>query len=225
VSQSAQPTPPALSSKDKSDKAQAILAGALEVFTTCGYSAASMDRIAKAAGVSKPTLYSYFQDKEFLFVALIQQLTQRPSQILSNLHSAADVPSSPEQILHHLATSVLSEFVANQPLLSLMRLIIGESERFPELAQTFVREIQKPILEQLSCFLSAHPHLHFPDPQVAARVFAGSLIHYLIIQKVMHGEEIVPLERDRMVNGLVALMMAAGQSQWQEQENPQKDPR
>lgn len=172
-----------------------------------------MDRIAKAAGVSKPTLYSYFQDKEFLFIALIQHLTQMPSQILSNLHSASNAQSSPDQILHHLATSVLKEFASNPSLMSLMRLIIGESERFPELAQTFVREIQKPILERLSFFLSAHPHLHFPDPEVAARVFAGSLIHYLIIQKVMHGEKIMPLESDRMVSGLVALMMAAGQSQ------------
>ena len=42
----------------------------------CGYAAASMDRIAVATSVSKPTLYSYFQGKEGLFTALIQQVSQ-----------------------------------------------------------------------------------------------------------------------------------------------------
>ncbi|MBE9202404.1 TetR/AcrR family transcriptional regulator [Synechocystis salina LEGE 06099] len=62
--------------RPSNDKAEQILDGALKIFTTQGYAAASMDRIAKAAGVSKPTLYSYFQDKEGLFMALVRHLTQ-----------------------------------------------------------------------------------------------------------------------------------------------------
>ena len=118
------------------------MAGALQVFTTYGYAAASMDRIASTAGVSKPTLYRYFQDKEGLFIALIQHLTQNNRQMLFNLPTEPDLQNPPDQVLRQLATSVLDEFSRNQPLSTLMRLIIGESERFPELAQTFVREIQ-----------------------------------------------------------------------------------
>ena len=55
-------------SSGKADKEELILQGALQVFMTQGYTAASMDRIAAAAGVSKSTLYSYFRDKEGLFV-------------------------------------------------------------------------------------------------------------------------------------------------------------
>ncbi|MEL7315245.1 MAG: TetR/AcrR family transcriptional regulator, partial [Cyanobacteria bacterium J06559_3] len=73
------------------DKAKAILSGALQVFTTQGYAAASMDRIASAAGVSKPTLYRYFQDKETLFVTLIQQSMQKNRQLLFNLQTAPDL--------------------------------------------------------------------------------------------------------------------------------------
>ncbi|MDY7014355.1 MAG: TetR/AcrR family transcriptional regulator [Cyanobacteriota bacterium] len=197
-------------SKGRSDKAEAILAGALQVFTTYGYAAASMDRIAAAAGVSKPTLYSYFQDKEGLFVALIEQLTQNKTQILFALQSAPDLQAPPETVLRHMATSVLTEFSQNKSLLTLMRLIIGESERFPELARTFVREIQKPLLGGLAGYLGSHPQLQLPDPMVAARIFAGSLVHYLIIQNVMHGSDIVPLERDRMIDGLIHLLTTAG---------------
>lgn len=193
-------------SKDKSDKATVIMAGALQVFTTYGYAAASMDRIASTAGVSKPTLYRYFQDKEGLFIALIQHLTQNNRQMLFNLPTEPDLQNPPDQVLRQLATSVLDEFSRNQPLSTLMRLIIGESERFPELAQTFVREIQKPLLERLSGYLASQTQLQLPDPMVAARVFVGSLVHYLIIQKIMHGSDILPLERDRMVNGLILII-------------------
>lgn len=198
--------------KEKPDKARAILEGALQVFTTQGYAAASMDRIAAAAKVSKPTLYSYFQDKEGLFIALVQHLSQNSRQLLFNLPTTPDLKTSPDQVLHHMATSVLAEFSHNKPLLTFMRLIIGESERFPQLAQTFIREIQKPLLERLSLYLASHPQLQFPDPMVAARIFAGSLVHYLIIQKVLNGDQILTLDPDRMVDGLIHTMMAAGNS-------------
>ena len=194
--------------KEMPSKASVILAGALQVFMTYGYAAASMDRIASTARVSKPTLYSYFQDKKGLFVALVQQLLQRSHQMLIE----PDMQAPPEVVLRQMATSMLEESSQNQPLLTLMRLTIGESEQFPELAQAFVREIQKPSLERLSFYLASQPQLHLPDPMVAARVFAGSLVHYLMMQKVMHGSDIVPLDSDRMVDGLVHLITAMGNS-------------
>ncbi|MBE7382689.1 MAG: TetR/AcrR family transcriptional regulator [Leptolyngbya sp. SIO1E4] len=209
---SAQPKSFEQSSHSKPDKAKIILAGALEVFITHGYSAASMDRIASAAGVSKSTLYSYFQDKERLFVAVIQQFTLNNHQIMFSLLTDPDLQDPPEKVLHQIATSVLKGFAENRPLPTLMRLVIGESERFPELAQTFVREIQKPLLEQLSGYLASQPQLKLSDPMVTARMFAGSLVHYLIVQEIMHGSEIVPMERERMVDGLVSLITTVDRS-------------
>ena len=58
------------------EKAEAILAGGMQEFLAHGYAGTSMDRIATAAGVSKATVYSHFQDKEGLFTALIEQLVQ-----------------------------------------------------------------------------------------------------------------------------------------------------
>ncbi|MEO0947850.1 MAG: TetR/AcrR family transcriptional regulator [Cyanobacteria bacterium J06641_5] len=208
---STEPQQPTLrSGSGKPDKAQAILKGALEVFTSRGYAAASMDRIAAAAKVSKPTLYSYFQDKEGLFVAMVQQLVYESGRQPFALPEGFDLETPPEKVLRQMATTVLEEFSHNQRLLTVMRLIIGESERFPEMAQTFVREIQKPRMEQLVAYFAAHPQLNFPDPTVAARIFAGSLVHYLLVQHVMHGSEIVPLERDRMIDGLIHLITTAG---------------
>ncbi|WP_264324671.1 TetR/AcrR family transcriptional regulator [Romeriopsis navalis] len=196
--------------KAKPDKAQAILDGALQVFTTQGFAAASMDRIAKAAGVSKPTLYSYFQDKEGLFVALIQQLVETHSPITITNAPKPDFQTPPAAFLRQIAGSVLGHTSSNQPFLSLMRLLIGESEKFPELSQTFVQELSKPVIERLAFYFEMHPDLNFPDPIVTARVFVGSVIHYIIVQYIMQGDSVMPLERERMINGLVDLILAAG---------------
>ncbi|MEM6255549.1 MAG: TetR/AcrR family transcriptional regulator [Cyanobacteria bacterium P01_D01_bin.156] len=194
----------------KADKARAILAGAFEVFMAEGYASASMSRIAKAAGVSKPTLYSYFQDKEGLFVALVQQLLHKSDRMMVNLAAEDMLSNPPEVVIRAMATSFLTEASSNKPFLTLMRLIIGESEQFPELAQTFVRELSKPMLERLSAYLARHPQLQFSDPEIAARVFSGAMVHYVIVQEMMGGKAIMPLECDRMVDGLVDIILAGG---------------
>ena len=195
-----------LPKRERSQKMQAILEGALQVFMVQGYAATSMNRIAVAAGVSKSTLYSNFEDKKGLFLALIQELTYSSRQEVFNLLSQSDLQAPPEVVLRQIARLMLDSFQKNQPLLSFMRLVIGESERFPDVATTFVVQIQKPMLEQLTLYLASQTQLQLSDPEVGARVFAGSLVHYLIIQNLLGGEEVVPLERDRMIDGLVTLI-------------------
>ena len=118
----------------------------------------------------------------------------------------------PEQVLTQIATTVLTRLSTEQSLLTIMRLLIGESARFPSLAQTFIREIEEPLLERLSAYFAAQTQLSFPDPMVAARIFAGAVIHYTITQYVLHGDEILPMERDRLVHGLVQTLVSAGSS-------------
>ena len=195
------------------EKAQAILVGALEVFTTEGYAAATMARLAAAAGVSKPTIYSYFDSKEGVVGALIQYLVSDVDMSLEMLPEAIRLQLPPEKVLFKMGTSVLESFAVDQPRLTLFRLMIGESERFPKLTKTYVREVQKPLLENVSTYLAAQPHLHFSDPMVAARMFVGSIVHYIITQYVMHGANILPMERDHMGKELVQLIVQAGQPQ------------
>ena len=165
-----------------------------------------MDRIAATAGVSKSTLYSNFRDKEGLFLALIQEMTYANRQKAFALLSQSDLQAPPQAVLRQIATFMVDDFAQNQPLLTLLRLVIGESDRFPEVAKKFVLEITKPILEQLTLYLSSQPQLNLPDPAIAARVFAGAMVYYLIVQKILYGDEVLPLERDRMVDGLVNLI-------------------
>jgi AcrR family transcriptional regulator len=190
------------------EKAEAILDGAMQEFLTNGYAATSMDRVATAAGVSKATVYSHFQDKEGLFTALIERLVQNKCRKIFNPQDPQSLKGEPKIVLRHLATRVLETGRSDQQFLTFMRLIVGESGRFPELAQSFVRSLDKPVFEALSQYFASCPELKLPDPQATARVFMGTLVHFMITQEVLHGKDIMPMESERLINSLIELLTA-----------------
>jgi AcrR family transcriptional regulator len=191
-------------------KAETILAGATQEFMTHGYAATSMNQIATAAKVSKPTLYTYFQDKAGLFVALMDRFTHR-QQMLSWLQDPQTLAENPTVVLRRLATEILDQFAGEQLSFFMIRTIIGESARFPALARAFVIKTEQQNIQVLSQFLAAHPQVDVADPEIAARVFIGTLVHHIITQKILHGQEVVEIDRDRLITGLVALIVSSHQ--------------
>ncbi len=115
-------------------KRQAILAGARQEFLGHGYAATSMDRIARAAQVSKATVYSHFADKEALFRALTEQMVGERLGELFGTSAGDSLPAEPAAALATLAGRCLARRDSQPPFLAFLRLVIAESERFPELA-------------------------------------------------------------------------------------------
>lgn len=185
------------------DKAEQILAGGMQEFLTHGYAATSMDRVAAAAGVSKATVYSHFHDKEGLFAALVKRLAKRSCP---QIFSCEPPQGNPEIVLRHLATDFLMQMMTDDEQLAFVRLMIGESERFPKLAQIFIENITKPALEFLSEYLAAQTDLKIADPEAIARIMIGSLIYYMTTQKMMHGKDIIPMPSDRLIDSLMQLI-------------------
>ena len=185
------------------EKAEQILTGAMQEFLVHGYAATSMDRVAKTAGVSKATVYTYFQDKEGLFTALVQRFAQRKFSIIQRF-----LPSEGDAfvVLRQLLTKALNEIICDSQEIALLRLIIGESGRFPELAQIFVRTLVKPGVETLSQYLASSPNLKIADPEATARIFLGALVHFMLVQKMLHGQDILPMESDRLIDSLMHLL-------------------
>ncbi len=186
------------------EKAEAILDGAKQEFLVHGYASASMDKIATAAGVSKATIYSHFDDKVGLFIALIQRLAAKKE--LFNPQKLQSMSGDPQVVLKCFAAGMLDNIAADPQLLTFMRLIIGESGRFPELARAFVQNIEKPVLEMLTHYLATCPQLALADPEVAARAFIGAMIHFVLMEEVLHSGDLVPIERDRLLDSLVNLV-------------------
>ena len=188
------------------EKTAAILKGAMQEFLAHGYAATSMDRVAKAAGVSKATVYSYFGDKEGLFNALIQALAKDKFKTAMVLQESESLAKNPKLVLQQLATQMLENAENDRTFQNFIRIIIGESGRFPELAKAYVNNLAKPAIEMLTQYFKSHPELNLPDEEATVRIFMGTLIYYIMLQELMHGKDIVPLERDRLVNSLTHLI-------------------
>jgi len=188
------------------EKTEALLAGALQEFLAHGYAATSVDRIAAAAGVSKATLYSHFSDKEALFEALVLHFVRERLPAVLGPERAHFFAGEPAEVLRRLAVAILDGVPQGTEPLAFMRLIIGEAERFPALAQTFLATIHKPIIEGLSHYLAGRAELRLHDPEAVARVAFGAILAFALTQNVLHGSDILPLSRERLIDSVIALI-------------------
>ena len=195
------------SDRSKSEvKTEAILQGAMHEFLAHGYAATSMDKVAKTAGVSKATVYSHFGDKENLFSAVIQDLARDKFQTVMSLEQPQSWNEDPQQVLSGMATQMVENARGDRAFQNFIRIIIGESGRFPELAKAYVNNLAKPAIETLTQYLTRHPKLELDDPEATVRVMVGTLIYYVMLQEMLHGDEILPLQSDRLVNTLTKMI-------------------
>lgn len=184
-------------------KRQQILKGAKQEFLVHGFAATSVDRIAAAAGVSKATIYSHFKGKEGLFKALVKEVAQ---QRLEDINPQLFIEQPPRQVLRHIAEEALNNAMCRDEFKAFHRLLIGESDRFPDLSQTFVECLIKPGIENLAGYLASQPQLKISDPEATTRVFMGAIVHFAMVQEMMNGAEVLPMERDRLITTLVDLI-------------------
>lgn len=178
----------------------------MQEFLANGYAATSMDRVAATAGVSKATVYSHFQDKAGLFAALVQELAEDKFRTVYDPRDENALRGEPRVVLSELATKVLKEAAHDSQFCEFMRLIVGESGRFPELSKPYIQNVAKPLLDGLTRYLASRSELQLRDPEATARTFAGTLIYFVILQRVLGGAELMPLESDRIVTTLVDLI-------------------
>lgn len=195
-------------SMGSNSKREQILQGAMRVFLGSGYAGTSMDQVATEAGVSKQTIYSHFQDKEGLFIALIERVTIRKFQIEFGLEP---LQGEPALLLRRLAEVFLNK-MGDQDYISLVRVVIAESARFPELAQLYVRTVIQRGRTILGHYFGSHPELNIADPEATAHIFCGSLVAFVLSQEVLHGKHIVPMEKERLIQSLISLVLSRSES-------------
>lgn len=192
------------------EKREQILQGAMQVFLAHGYAGTSMDRVAATAGVSKQTIYSHFQDKEGLFTVLIERVTIHRLQDELGAESLCDPSENlcgePEVLLRRLAQAFLDR-MSSPDYLNVLRVIVAESGRFPELAELYNRTVIQRGRQILATYFQAHPELNILDPEAMAHVFAGTLVSFCLAQEILHGKQISALTGERVVNELIDLML------------------
>lgn len=123
---------------ERAERRRAILDAALAVFSQNGFAGARLDDVARRAGVAKGTLYLYFTDKEALFRGLVEE---NISPVLADADGmVALFPGSTRDLLG-LLIDLLAARILDAPAQALVRLMIAEGPRFPELAAFYHREV------------------------------------------------------------------------------------
>ena len=103
---------------------------------------------------------------------------------------------------------MLNKATSDRSFQDFIRIIIGESGRFPELAKAYVNSVVKPAIEVMAKYLKSHPSLELEDPEAAVRVILGTMVYYVMLQEMLCGKEIVPIESDRVVKTLTNLVIS-----------------
>lgn len=192
----------------KGRKYEQVLDGAREVFMRDGFEGASVDVIAKAAGVSKATLYSYFRDKRFLFMEVaLQECDRQALEAINRIQMAG----SPRVVMFaaasHLVRFFLSDFGRQT-----YRIAVAESERFPEIGRAFYESGPTQARDALMRYLTAQVEageMVIDDIELAAEQFRELCKTSLHIKLIMGVQTtFTDAEIDRVIHGAVDMFMA-----------------
>jgi AcrR family transcriptional regulator len=155
---------------EESVKRRQIIKGARSLFLAQGFDAASMGEIARKAGVSKGTLYVYFESKEQLFEAIVEdERSAQAEQIFALDSSDRDVAA----VLTHLGAAFV-RFLCQPQAISPLRTVIAIAERMPEVGRKFYEFGPKCGIDRLAAYLEAQSEagiLVIDDREIAAAQF------------------------------------------------------
>lgn len=192
-----------------SAKRRAILAAAERVFLDVGYGLASMEAIARAAGVAKQTVYAHFGTKAALFGAT---MLERADWLLEPLPAAPEESGAPAEALAAFATRFL-EIILQPESLARLRLVMAERARFPELADVFYRSGPGRAAAGLADYLSRLDRarvLRVPAPELAASQFLGMVRGDLFLKHLLGlGPKPTAAELEASVHTAVRTFLAA----------------
>jgi TetR/AcrR family transcriptional repressor of mexJK operon len=185
-----------------------VLAGAREVFMADGFEGASVDDIARAAGVSKATLYSYFSDKRLLFMEVARRECARQANMAAD---GIDTSLPAREVLTAAARQML-DIATSDFGRQIFRISAAECARFPALGPAFYASGPAIARTRLTAYLSqavARGELAIPDLDLAADQF-HALAKSGITERILFDPEaqMTEADRNRTVSGAVEMFMA-----------------
>lgn len=152
------------------EKARQILDGARRVFLADGFDSASMNEIARVAGVSKGTLYVYFESKQALFAALIRDERRQQAEQLTPLDEGwPDVAAT----LRAYGVALMKR-MTHADVVAQVRIVIAVAPKFPEIGRAFYESGPMHGRDRLAAFLDRQMRagrLRTSDPLTAATQF------------------------------------------------------
>lgn len=185
-----------------------VLEGARRIFMRDGFERASVDDIAREAGVSKATIYAYFPDKQLLFLEVARCECHRQTE-----EAEASVEGdAPVRAVLTIAAERIVQFLMSDFGQRMFRIVVGEGERFPGLGREFYDYgpglIHQRLVYHLGCYVESGA-LRIDDLDLAVDQFVH-LCKAGIHDKLIFGmaQEIGPDDVCRVVHGAVEMFLA-----------------
>jgi len=185
-------------------KQQAILDAAAQAFFNHGYSAASIEGIAAAAGVSKVTVYKHFAGKPALFAAAVERECAGMRRLLDFAEEGG-----PIEVRLLTFAQAMHDFLTQPKIIQFDRRIAAETERDPEPGRMFLDAGPKRLLRALAEMLARadrRGELRVEDPLLAAEQLSG-MIKGAAHMEHRFGGEVDEARARRRVEAAVALFM------------------
>lgn len=193
--------------QDYEAKRQQIIDGALHVFSTKGFEAATNKDIAQAAKIGSPGLiYHYFKDKSDLF----RQVLQERAEVFQFLAHTEEVMSKPPREVLTLFGTLLMKSLDNRAALSMFRLLLGEATRRPGFAEMVGKIGPARGIAFLTEYLARQMDagvLRRMEPGSAARCFIGPLVFHLITREIFHLPDAKGISTESMVGTAVDVFL------------------
>jgi TetR/AcrR family transcriptional regulator, mexJK operon transcriptional repressor len=180
-------------------KRRAILDAARALFLRSGYAGTSMDDVAARAAVSKQTVYKHFVDKERLFTAIITGDIAATEQLTRSLVDPLPDTQNLEHDLREFARRHIVE-VMQPHLVRMRRILIGEADRFPDLAAAWYEHGPERAHATFAGWFTALAErglLRVPDPLLAAEHF-NWLVLSIPMNRAMFSGDDEPFDRDHL---------------------------
>lgn len=188
-------------------KRERILEVAGAMFVAQGYNGVTMEAIAEAAPVSKPTLYNHFTDKSALFFAVMEERSQK---MFRTFQENLEVERSVEETLRGIGQSFL-DIILKPETLAMFRIMIGEGVKYPELGQLFYEVGPKRTVGLLADYfrkLDEKGLLIVSDPEISANFFLNMIKGYPHMQCLMGlKKKVAQDERDHLVDYAVEIFL------------------
>lgn len=164
-----------------------LTAAALEVFVEKGFAATRLEDIAACAGVSKGTVYLYFENKEALFKAAVEAAM---TPAIETVEALVDAPGRPVAELLREFVFGWWRMVGATTLGGLPKLLVAESGNFPEIARWFhdqmIRRAQGAMARLIELGIARGEFRPMP-PMVAARIVFSPMFSFIVWRRAFGG--------------------------------------
>ena len=164
-----------------------IIDAALEVFAEKGFAAAKLDNVARRAGISKPTLYLYFETKEEIFRAVAR------AAVASLLEALESQPEGPDAPFAQLAPRLLSRaavMMMGGRVPAIARMVVGESRNFPDLARIWHDDVVTSVIGMVTGIIAraqGRGEVAPGDPRLHAFSLMGPMVMAMLFGEVFGG--------------------------------------